>query len=264
MYPRSLSCCAPIGCCLCCPGMHTVDVASPEAFVPVMLGVAEEHNLCPEELRGLLWMEFNIAPETLITLDDVEWRRNPNVEWDGLLGFKGNGNRTTDASCAGTCLTLFSTRDGGIMRFSTSPSGRWIAIPLARRELHLRPAAWRQVHLPRERGRARAWGLDPSLLPEVGEDDRADPGGAVVCVCRAQARRARPRRLSCVHQALRPLPRVERGAVAAPAPLRLLPLPPQRGAAARRHHSRTQPLPGADVSARAPRWSDHAPISCTV
>ncbi|EOD32707.1 hypothetical protein EMIHUDRAFT_441778 [Emiliania huxleyi CCMP1516] len=130
MYPRSLSCCAPIGCCLCCPGMHTVDVASPEAFVPVMLGVAEEHNLCPEELRGLLWMEFNIAPETLITLDDVEWRRNPNVEWDGLLGFKGNGNRTTDASCAGTCLTLFSTRDGGVMRFSTSPSGRWIAIPL--------------------------------------------------------------------------------------------------------------------------------------
>jgi len=130
MYPRSLSCCAPIGCCLCCPGMHTVDVASPETFVPVMLGVADEHNLCPEELRGLLWMEYNIAAETLITFEDVEWRRNPNVEWDGLLGFKGNGNRTTDASCAGTCLTLFSTRDGGVMRFSTSPSGRWIAIPL--------------------------------------------------------------------------------------------------------------------------------------
>lgn len=103
--------------------MSIEDGSDPEPWLRKMLAVRPEQPVCPERLRGVLWMEGNTAPEMLLTLEDAVWST------DGTKGAKVIlRNWSRSASCCGLLLQMGVVNRDLVLTFEVSPGGKWIAL----------------------------------------------------------------------------------------------------------------------------------------
>ena len=87
----------------CCFGFTELSLleSGDEVFIEMLQrGVAPEQ--CPERLKGLYWMQDNLANEVLVTFQDAYWQ--PATATAPFLGTKDLGlNFTRDPTCFGVC-----------------------------------------------------------------------------------------------------------------------------------------------------------------
>jgi len=94
-----------------------------------MLSVS--HPNCPEHLKGVWWMEDNVAAEGLLTFQDGDWHS------ERIMVKKNWYNWTYGAdTIGGLFLTANAMCGGGMHQFQLNPSGDWINV-------HIR---WGQNH----------------------------------------------------------------------------------------------------------------------
>ena len=62
--------------------MQDVYLSNPDEWFLKMLEAPKDGDFCPDFLRGIWWMQDNIANETVVSLESAHWGRpdGPNPE----------------------------------------------------------------------------------------------------------------------------------------------------------------------------------------
>mmetsp|Transcript_11401 Transcript_11401/g.12774 ORF Transcript_11401/g.12774 Transcript_11401/m.12774 type:complete len:295 (-) Transcript_11401:191-1075(-) len=120
------SCC---GCARCvrlltcgpCCGFRSVRILDPSLWFVKML--QNQNPTCPELLKGIWWLQDNVAAEGLLTFQDGQWF-TPQV-----MVKSAKYNWTVDAyNWWGLILSANFWIRGGIHQFEVSPNSNWINI----------------------------------------------------------------------------------------------------------------------------------------
>jgi len=125
---RSKVCALPPLCCApmfqkCVRGLEYGKLSEPDAWFSRML--EEKNPNMPEFMKGLYWMEDNVAPEVIMTFQSMDWREG------GMQGYiLPKYNWTNDVSCWGTCCTFTNcTGSPGVAwPFTFSPDRKFLNI----------------------------------------------------------------------------------------------------------------------------------------
>lgn len=110
---------------LCC-GFEERSILEDDEFWRQLLQDGPKSAACPDRLRGLWWMQDNIANEVLITFHDIDWMV------PAPKGFAAGGvkimqrNWSRDITCAGVALSCSSISCTREMAFFVSPNLKWI------------------------------------------------------------------------------------------------------------------------------------------
>jgi len=100
-------------------------ISKPDEWFLKMMEPPAEGNFCPEILRGVLWMQDNIANETLLSLESAHW-----APWDSKWAGVGVKhilhNWTRGSSLWGTVLTR--VHESMWPCFQLSPDWQWVAL----------------------------------------------------------------------------------------------------------------------------------------
>ncbi|CAJ1400276.1 unnamed protein product [Effrenium voratum] len=103
--------------------MQDVYISDPEAWFLKMLEPPKCGNFCPDLLKGVWWMQDNIANETLVSWESAHWGkpdgRNPEVGMKSCLR-----NWTTGNGLLGT--VIMNIKSGGWQGVRISPDRKWI------------------------------------------------------------------------------------------------------------------------------------------
>lgn len=132
------SCCASCARCICCWGLgaRTVHFSQPDDWFTQMLSYS--HPNCPAELKGIWWMQDNVAAEGVLTFQDGDW------ETPKVMRKTAQYNWTVDRNnCGGMCLSTNFWVHGGKHLFRASSDGKWIHI-----KIHLGGNHWIYVLQP--------------------------------------------------------------------------------------------------------------------
>lgn len=103
--------------------MQDVYLSKPDEWFLKMLEPPAEGNFCPEFLRGVWWMQDNIANETLVSLESAHWGRpdGPHPE----VGMKhALRNWTTGAGLLGS--VIMNIKRDSWPGLHISPDRKWI------------------------------------------------------------------------------------------------------------------------------------------
>lgn len=107
-------------------GFDEVSVLDNDEYLKSLLVGGDTAEACPERLRGLYWMQDNVASEVLITFQDIEWESpvHEGFAAGGIKILKHNWSR--DPTLTGTALSLSSNFFTREMPFYISPKFKWI------------------------------------------------------------------------------------------------------------------------------------------
>lgn len=118
--PRTLCVC----CCKPCCKLERVWFSYPDDWFYRMLSYT--HPRCPAQMKGIWWMEDNVAAEGVLSLEDAEWIS------EGLALKSSKYNWTVDANNTwGMVLTANFWLRGGRHQFQFSPNGKWISVEVS-------------------------------------------------------------------------------------------------------------------------------------
>jgi hypothetical protein len=114
--PRAI-CCSPCrDCCACCCCRESLSLTDPDEAFKKLLAI--DHPMCPQSLKGIYWMQDNIAAETLVTFQDGDWSSPTS-------GMKvGATNWTGHYTLSGFQKLNFTFP----MPMQMSPDGKWMAL----------------------------------------------------------------------------------------------------------------------------------------
>lgn len=104
--------------------MQDVYLSNPDEWFLKMLEAPKDGDFCPDFLRGIWWVQDNIANETVVSLESAHWGRpdGPNPEVGMKHALK---NWTTGNGLLGTVIMNIKRDAWPCLRIS--PDRKWIA-----------------------------------------------------------------------------------------------------------------------------------------
>eukprot|EP00929_Paragymnodinium_shiwhaense_P014410 TRINITY_DN122319_c0_g1_i1.p1 TRINITY_DN122319_c0_g1~~TRINITY_DN122319_c0_g1_i1.p1 ORF type:complete len:361 (+),score=51.88 TRINITY_DN122319_c0_g1_i1:39-1085(+) len=114
-------------CCCSTWKLQKLAISDPDELFMQMLSV--KNPACPEYLKGIWWMEDDVAPEGLLTFQDAEWFADGPFVKDGWHGWSYASN-----SIGGLGLIGLNWLSNPRTQFEPAPGGRWIGIRFSDRK----------------------------------------------------------------------------------------------------------------------------------
>lgn len=123
--PMVPCCCAGCcsACCTCCTPWESLKEPN-EAFIKMLS--AKDPN-CPDEFKGIWWMEDNIAAEMLMTFQDADWADDA-ASFKKSLAFNWTRSPTMFGSILQLAASVGHCFGSSYLRGKLSPDKKWIAL----------------------------------------------------------------------------------------------------------------------------------------